>query len=104
MISVLLIFIPVVSGLISFFLKGGNAAKAWALVSSIITLVIALGSLCSAQHNQLSYDVSWLPGLGAHFSLALDGMGKMLTLLTAISFPVVFIATYKNEYKDAISI
>jgi len=101
MIPVLLIFVPVVSGLISFFLKGANAAKAWALVSSIITLVIALGSLCSAQHGQLSYDVAWLPGLGARFSVALDGMGKMLTLLTAISFPVVFIATYKNEYKNA---
>jgi NADH-quinone oxidoreductase subunit M len=31
----------------------------------------------------------------------MDGMGKMLCLLTAVSFPVIFIATYKNNYKNA---
>ncbi len=39
--------------------------------------------------------------LGSRFSVSLDGMGKMLTLLTAISFPVIFAATYKNNYKSS---
>jgi NADH-quinone oxidoreductase subunit M len=39
-----------------------------------------------------------MPLLGSRFSVALDGMGQILCLLTAISFPLVFIATYKREY------
>jgi NADH-quinone oxidoreductase subunit M len=48
----------------------------------------------------LFYDVPWLSELGSRFSLVTDGMGKMLCLLTTISFPVIFIATYKNDYKN----
>ena len=41
MIPVLLIVVPLLSGIISFFLKSESTAKAWALFSSIITLVIS---------------------------------------------------------------
>ncbi|MFP5041390.1 complex I subunit 4 family protein [Parasediminibacterium sp. JCM 36343] len=99
MIPLLLIFIPVISALAAFFFKQGNAAKNWALFTSVITLVVALASLCNAK--PLVYDAAWLPVLGSRFSLALDGMGKMLVLLTAISFPVVIAATYNNEYKQS---
>jgi NADH-quinone oxidoreductase subunit M len=39
--------------------------------------------------------------LGSRFSLMQDGMSKMLCLLTAISFPVVLIATYQNNYQKS---
>ena len=99
MVPVLLIFIPVISGLITFFLKNGNAAKNWSLVASVITLAVGLYGVFDSQN--LSCNVEWLPVLGARFSVMLDGMGKMLTLLTAISFPIVFAATYNNQYKNA---
>ncbi len=99
MVPVLLIFIPVVSGLLAFFLKNGNAAKNWSLLASIITLAVGLYGVISTQN--LSTDVEWLPVLGTRFSVSLDGMGKMLTLLTAISFPIVFAATYNNQYKNS---
>jgi NADH-quinone oxidoreductase subunit M len=99
MVPVLLIFIPVISGLLTFFLKSGNAAKNWSLLASVITLAVGLYGVFGAQY--LSYDVEWLPVLGARFSVMLDGMGKMLILLTAISFPIVFAATYNNQYKNA---
>lgn len=102
MIPLLLILIPLVSGLITFFLNDEKAAKSWSLLSSIITLAVIVSGLFIYDHNnQLSFDVEWLPGLGSRFSLGIDGMGKMLCLLTAISFPVVFAATYKNSYKQA---
>lgn len=102
MIPVLLIVIPLLSGLITFFLKYERTAKAWALLSSVATLVVALfGVFHLGGGGQLSYDAKWLPIVGSRFTVSVDGMGKMVTLLTAISFPVIFAATYKNVYKKA---
>lgn len=101
MISLLLILIPLIGGLITFALNKVNAAKNFALGVSLITLAIAILSVTGATNTQLQFDATWLPTFGSRFTLQLDGMGKMLTLLTAISFPVVFIATYNNEYKNA---
>lgn len=97
MIPLLLILIPLLSGLAVFFLKDATTSKALALGSSVITLALSLMAVSSK--GVLHYDASWLPGLGGRFTLMQDGMGKMLGLLTAISFPVVFAATFKNTYQ-----
>ena len=39
--------------------------------------------------------------IGSSFSVGLDGMGKILSLLTAIAFPVIFITTWHQSYKKA---
>ena len=101
MIALLLILIPLITGGLSFFIKGENSGKQIALFSAIATLVVLLtGMFAYNQYNYLHYDVSWLPTLGSRFSLGLDGMGKMLCLLTAVSFPIIFAATYNNKYKN----
>lgn len=94
---VLLIAIPLVSGIFSFFIKKEKSVKIWALVCSIFTLLVSLFTLTNAGHN--SYDAPWLTMLGSRFTVSLDGLGKVLTLLTAVSFPVIFAATYKNTYQ-----
>ncbi|TAL49916.1 MAG: NADH-quinone oxidoreductase subunit M [Chitinophagaceae bacterium] len=102
MIPLLLILIPLLSGLIAFFLKNGNNAKAWALISSIATLAVSLLGLTVLNSTaDLQYKTDWMAGLGSTFSVKLDGMGHMLCLLTAISFPVIFVATWRSEYKKA---
>lgn len=95
---VLLIAIPLITGLISFFLKQELVVKTWAIITSLFTLVV--GVMASFHSIQNDFDVAWLPMLGSRFSLSLDGMGKVLTLLTAVSFPIIFIATAKNSYKN----
>src|SRR6478735_7659185 len=100
MIPVLLILIPVVTGLFGFFQKEASAAKNWALLSSVITLAVAVTGIFFLPASNLAYDAAWLPDLGSRFSLQTYGMGKMLVLLTTISFPLIFVATYKNEYKN----
>ncbi len=99
MIPLLLISIPLLSGLAVLLLKDSPASKALALVSSIATLALALVAVFSK--GALHYDAAWLPALGSRFSLMQDGMAKMLCLLTAISFPVVFAATYNNSYQKS---
>jgi NADH-quinone oxidoreductase subunit M len=100
MIPVLLIVVPILTGFITFFIKEERSAKAFALLSSVATLAIALIGVLMQNSKQLSYDAPWLEMLGSRFTLSLDGMGKMLTLLTAISFPIIFASTYNNKYKN----
>jgi NADH-quinone oxidoreductase subunit M len=99
MIPVLLIAIPLITGLLTLFINHGKGAKALSLISSVLTLITALAAVYMVDAKGfLTCDAEWLPGLGARFSLSMDGMSKMLSLLTAVSFPLVFGATYKNNY------
>ncbi len=101
MIPVLLILIPLLSGLISFFIKDPKAAKGWALLSSLVTLAISVaGIFIYNQAVNLHYDASWLPTLGARFTIGLDGMGQILCLLNAVAMPLIFAATYRNHYQN----
>ncbi len=99
MIAVLLILIPLFAGLVSFFIKGINGAKNWSLFTAIITLAVSLMSVFNP--SKIFFNTDWLPMLGSSFNLSLDGMSKMLSLLTAIAFPIVFAAVYKNNYSKA---
>ena len=99
----MLLWLPMLAGLGCFFLKKGNSAKAVALAASLLVLGIALVSLCYTDakfdsYNEVSY--IWLKYLGAGFHVSLDGTGRLLALLTAVSFPIIFIATYKTAYKN----
>jgi NADH-quinone oxidoreductase subunit M len=99
-----LIFFPLLAGLVTFLFKKDANVKSWALFSSIITLCISLFSLYYANNKALSglvFNYEWMKHIGASFSVSLDGMGRMLTLLTAISFPIIFVATYNTQYKNA---
>ena len=99
-----LIFLPLIAGLITFLFKKNAAVKTWALLSSILTLCISLLSLYYSSNKALSglaFNYEWLKYIGASFSVSLDGMGRILTLLTSISFPIIFVATYNTKYKNA---
>ncbi|HLX90441.1 MAG TPA: NADH-quinone oxidoreductase subunit M [Puia sp.] len=101
MIPILLILIPLLSGLLSFFLRSQRAAKNWSLISSIISLVVSCFGLWITNESYLHYQTDWIFSLGSRFSVSLDGMSQILSLLTTISFPIIFIATYRNEYPNA---
>jgi len=100
MIPVLLILIPLLSGLFLFFLKEEKAVKNFALIAALILLAVVVYAITLSPAGKLTFDTAWLPVVGSRFSLGIDGMGKMLILLTAISFPVVLISTSGNSYKN----
>lgn len=102
MIPILLIGAPLLTGIISFFINNATTAKRLALFSSIITLAIMLVDVFGLYTSD-TFSAPWIPVLGATFTVSIDGMSKLLCLLTAVSFPIIFIATYKNEYKNASS-
>ena len=101
MIALLLILIPLLTGILAFFLRTGNSAKSVALLSSFATVAVSLlGLTILNKPALLQFKCEWLPGLGSSFSIRLDGMGQLLCLLTAISFPLIFITTWYRQYKN----
>ncbi|MDE3181792.1 MAG: NADH-quinone oxidoreductase subunit M [Bacteroidota bacterium] len=103
----LLIWIPFITGIIAFFIRNGNSVKTFAIISSIATLAVSVISLFYtdvAHHPEFFYynNVSyvWMPYIGSSFSVGMDGMGFLLTFLTALAFPLIFIVTNKSEYKN----
>jgi NADH-quinone oxidoreductase subunit M len=102
MIPVLLIVIPLLSGLAAFFIKQEKSVKTWAVFSTVITLAVSLlGLTVMKKATDLHTDVEWLPLLGSRFTVGLDGMGQILCLLTAVAFPMIFLATWNASYKKA---
>lgn len=102
MVPVLLIVIPLLTGLVAFFVKNEKQVRAWTLFSSVITLAISLlGLTLLKEDKHLQHQCDWLPALGSSFSVKLDGMGQLLCLLNAIAYPLIFIATWNNSYKKA---
>ena len=102
MIPVLLIGIPLLAGLIGFSLKD-VAAKRWALFASLLTLVVVvIGLFQPANSDMLKFSADWMgDSVKSQFAISLDGMGQILCLLTALAFPVIFIATWNEEYSKS---
>ena len=101
MVPVWLILIPLLTGLVSFGLQNAKAVKAWALFSTIISTTLIIAGIYFLNPSSLQFNATWLKLLGSNFSFKLDGMSKMLCLLTAVSFLIIFIAINKNEYKNS---
>jgi NADH-quinone oxidoreductase subunit M len=102
MVPVLLIVIPLLTGLVTFFLKNERTARGWALLSSFMTLAVSLMSLAvmnDAKYMARQYD--WMGSINSSFSVRLDGLGIVLCLLNAVAFPAIFIATWKTQYEKA---
>lgn len=104
----LLIWIPFFTGLAVIFIKNAKSVKKFAFISSILTLVVSIISLCYSDmvhHPEYFYfqNVSyvWMPYIGSAYSVGLDGMGFLLTFLTAFSYPLIIASTYKAEYKNS---
>jgi NADH-quinone oxidoreductase subunit M len=100
----LLIWFPLLAGLVSFMFKDNIKVKSWVLFASIITLFISFTSLFFLEDkykalNLAPYTLKYMNN--SSFVIGFDGMGRILTLLTALSFPIIFVATYNTQYKNA---
>jgi len=100
MIVLLLFLIPLLGGLIAFFLKDDKAVRGWALLVALATLALGIaGSGIVKSPDQLAFSAEWMGSLGSSFSLRLDGMSQILCLLTAVAYPIILIATWKSNYR-----
>ncbi len=99
MIALLLILIPVVTGVVAFFMKERKMVRNWSIFSSLLTLLCLLALLANlAPASNASYHAAWLPFMGSQFSLEMTGLVKMLVLLNALIYPIVFVATFQRTF------
>lgn len=102
MIAVLLILIPLLTGLATFFFKHEKAARSWALLSAVATLAVSVAGITFLKEAKyLQHTGNWMPGLNSSLSLQLDGMGQLLCLLNAVAYPLVILSTWNSTYKKA---
>ena len=102
MIPVLLIVIPLLTGLTAFFIKNEKAVRSWALFSALVTLVVSLlGLTFFKEAKYLEHQSAWMSTLGSSFSVKIDGIGQLLCLLNAVAFPLIFLSTWNSSYKKA---
>lgn len=102
MIPVLLIVIPLVFGFVTFFFRNERAVRSWALFSSLLTLAVSILGLTLLKNvSYLQFHADWISSINSSFSIRLDGLGQILCLLTAVAYPLVFISTWKTQYKKS---
>lgn len=102
----LLIWLPLLAGMIVFIVGNQNNAKSIAVIFSLIVLGVSVATLFFTNENQHpeyryynNVNYLWLKYLGANYFIGIDGLGRLLTFLTAISFPLIFIAAPQPEKK-----
>lgn len=101
MIAVLLILIPLLTGIVTILIGNDKYAKFFALAMSCAIMGLSLFGLYATDASQIHYSAVWLPDFGSHFSLTMDGMSKMLCLLNSIALPIIISSSYKSNYKNA---
>ncbi len=102
MILSLLIAVPLVGAVVTALVpseKGQPLAKQISLGFSVVTLVIAAVAALQFERGdgmQLTETYDWIPALGVHFALGVDGLGLLMVLLTAVLVPIVIGAGWKD--------
>jgi len=102
MLLILLLIIPLLTGLVSFFLKDPKVVKSWSIFGALVTLIVASLAFCGIKEaGALKVDVQWLPALGANFSLEATAGTLLITLLTAMAFVLVYIAQWNKDIEHS---
>jgi len=81
-----------------------QSVKTLALVVSLLTLVIAAVAAVrfdvSAGGYQFVEQRDWIPAIGAHYALGLNGIGLTLVLLTTVLTPVLILVAWGDRIPD----
>lgn len=102
MITLLLIFFPLVAALMLLFVKGEQVKKI-ALGAAVIEFVISMIAVFQFQKNaitQFEYNHTWIKSMGINFHVGMDGISLLLVLLTTFIVPIIILTSFKNDYKN----
>jgi NADH-quinone oxidoreductase subunit M len=93
--------IPVLGALLLGLYEGDDrTSKIIALTASLATFVASIVLLVQFQVSdanlQLAERLTWIPAIGAEFSLAVDGVSLVLILLTTFLTPLILVASWHS--------
>jgi NADH-quinone oxidoreductase subunit M len=102
MITLVLIFFPLIAALLLLSIKG-EQVKRIALAAAVIEFAIAMFALTQFQHDastQFELNVNWVLSLGISFHVGIDGISMLMILLTTFLIPVIILSSFKKEYPN----
>ena len=102
MLTLILILLPIVSGLIIYFLPE-NFAKQFSLVSALASLALGIVTYCQfdiAGGTQFVINEAWVNMLGIRFHIGLDGISLLMILLSNILSPLIILSSFKDKYEN----
>lgn len=96
MILYLLLLVPIVFALVSFFLVVSDALRSYlSLASALLSVILSLVLLNVT--GSFDHVIPWIPSLNLSFHLFADNLSKVLILLDSLSFLFVFILRLGQE-------
>jgi len=102
MITLLLIFFPLLAAFLVLLTKGEQAKKI-ALLASVVEFAISIYALCNFNADattQFGFNASWIASLGISFHVGIDGISLLMVLLTTFLVPVIILSSFKTNYKN----
>ncbi|HEX8515050.1 MAG TPA: NADH-quinone oxidoreductase subunit M [Bacteroidia bacterium] len=103
MITLLLIFFPLVAALLLLMVKGEQVRKA-ALAAAVIEFAISVAAVAQFQHNadaQFEFNMPWISSLGINLHVGMDGISLLLVLLTTFLVPVIILSSFRKPYSNS---
>src|SRR5687768_6686114 len=103
MLTLLLIFWPLLASLVFFIIKP-HQAKIWALIAAIVEFAISLVMVMlfdPSESAQFVVNYVWIQSLGINFHMGIDGISLLLVLLTTFLTPLIILSTFKHQYEKA---
>lgn len=103
MLTLLLIFWPLLATFVFFAIKPQEAKK-WALAASVIELAIGLAIIAifdPSESAQFVVSHPWIQSLGISFYVGIDGISMLLVLLTTVLTPLIILSSFKHNYENA---
>src|SRR5690606_24712034 len=100
----ILLLLPVLGALVVAFMQQSKVAKQVALISAILSLLLTIPFLFNFVPDasmQFVQRFDWIPALGIHFHIGIDGISLPLVLLTNGLIPLIILSTFNDEYKGS---
>ncbi|RIL05812.1 MAG: NADH-quinone oxidoreductase subunit M [Proteobacteria bacterium] len=101
-------FLPLATGLVLLVLLRGLPERVWKIVALASTTLTFLLSLllwfrydATRPGHQFVEHVAWLPNWGIHYFVGIDGMSLLLVVLTTFLMPLVLLAAWNEQRKQA---
>src|SRR6185437_11517052 len=101
MINAFLIAWPLFSVLL-ILAMGRDRAKWTALLSAVVQLGVtayAWSQFVPAGGVQFGTDMEWIPQLGIHFNVGIDGISMLVVLLTNLLTPLIILSSVRKNYE-----
>ena len=96
MILLVILLIPMITGLFLLVLRNPATVRIVALTSAIVNLIITLSLVISVPNA--TYSLNWNNFMGTQFSLGFDGISLIMLLLTNLLFPFIILSGFTRSH------